>query len=245
MAQKRIKTDNVFITIIVTIILIMVETSMSSGKSEVFVREDFNTLTNWREQDFLLIKRHTQYSIITDGSERYLKSESDASASGLIFTIKYNVYEYPMAKWRWKVSNVYEKGDVTNRAGDDYPARIILMFKYSPEGSSIGKRLKYEIVKGIYGFYPPQTTLIYVWANKKNERGIFTSTYAPEEKIVIIEQGADKAGKWIEEEVNVLEDYRKAFGTDPPSEAGIAVMNDSDDTGEKAVSFFDYIEILR
>ncbi len=237
--------DRKMIKLILILLISIIANPAAAGGNEIFFREDFNTLTNWKALNFVSINRHTKYSIIINGSESYLKSESDASASGLIFTKKYNVYEYPMAKWRWKVSNVYEKGDVTNRAGDDYPARIMFMFKYDPEGSSIGKRLKYEIVKGIYGFYPPQTTLIYVWANKKNERGIFTSTYAPEEKIVIMEQGPEKTGKWIEEEVNVLEDYRRAFGTDPPSEAGIAVMNDSDDTGEKAVSFFDYIEIYR
>lgn len=245
MTLIMMKATNIFIISLIIIFLSAAEASTPSTKGEVFMREDFNTLTNWRGLDFILIKRPSKYSIAIEATERYLKSESDASASGLIFTKKYNVYEYPKARWRWKVSGVYSKGDVTKKAGDDYPARIIFMFKYDPEGSSLGKRIRYEIAKGIYGFYPPQTTLIYVWANRKSETGIFTSTYAPEEKIVVLEQGADKAGKWLEEEVNVVEDYRKAFGSDPPSEAGIAIMNDSDDTGEKAVSFIDYIEIAR
>ena len=230
---------------LLTFLLFFILTPAAAEDNDIFFRENFDDLENWKIMDFPKIKKHSIYSIEKQGDGSYLKAESSASASGIVFNKTFNVFDYPKVKWRWKVSNVYEKGDVTNRAGDDYPARIMFMFKYDPEGSSIGKRLKYEIVKGIYGFYPPQTTLIYVWANKKNERGIFTSTYAPEEKIVIMEQGPEKTGKWIEEVVNVLEDYRKAFGTDPPSEAGIAVMNDSDDTGEKAVSFFDYIEIHR
>jgi hypothetical protein len=230
---------------LVTFLLFFIITSAAAEDTDIFSRENFDDLENWKIMDFPKIKKHSIYSIEKQGDGSYLKAESSASASGIVFNKTFNVFDYPKVKWRWKVSNVYEKGDVTNRAGDDYPARIIFMFKYSPEGSSIGKRLRYEIVKGIYGFYPPQSTLIYVWANKKNERGIFTNTYAPEEKIVIMEQGPEKTGKWIEDVVNVLEDYRRAFGTDPPSEAGIAVMNDSDDTGEKAVSFFDYIEIYR
>ncbi len=245
MALKSFKTNNVFAISLIIICLILVETSISADRSEVFFREDFNTLTNWREFNFVLIKRHTKYSTITEGTEQYLKAESDASASGLIFAKTYNIYKYPKARWRWKVDNVYAKGDVTKKAGDDYPVRIVFMFKYDPAGSSIGKRIRYEIVKAIYGFYPPETGLIYIWANKKSETGIVTSSYAPEEKIVIMEQGDEKTGKWIDEEVNVLEDYRKAFGTEPPVEAGLAVMNDSDDTGEKSVSFMDYIEIYR
>jgi hypothetical protein len=37
----------------------------------------------------------------------------------------------------------------------------------------------------------------------------------------------------------------KAFGEDPPSVANLAIMNDSDNTGESAVSYIDYIEIYR
>lgn len=45
------------------------------------------------------------------------------------------------------------------------------------------------------------------------------------------------------EEVDVLSDYRRAFGTDPPGQAGLAVMNDSDDTGESSVSWLDDLEV--
>ena len=34
--------------------------------------------------------------------------------------------------------------------------------------------------------------------------------------MIILQAGSEKAGKWHEEDINILEDYRKAFGTDPP-----------------------------
>jgi len=49
----------------------------------------------------------------------------------------------------------------------------------------------------------------------------------------------------VEEEADVVADYRRAFGKDPPRTASLAVMNDSDNTGEKAVSFIDWVEIVR
>ncbi|MFO7713459.1 DUF3047 domain-containing protein [Desulfosarcina sp.] len=36
----------------------------------------------------------------------------------------------------------------------------------------------------------------------------------------------------------MLEDYRNAFGSDPPAISGVAVMTDTDNTGELAVAFF-------
>jgi hypothetical protein len=50
---------------------------------------------------------------------------------------------------------------------------------------------------------------------------------------------------WRDEEINIVEDYEKAFGTRPPLRARIAVMNDSDNTGERAVSYLEFIEVYR
>jgi hypothetical protein len=63
--------------------------------------------------------------------------------------------------------------------------------------------------------------------------------------MIILQTGNNRAGRWIEEEVNIVEDYHRAFGEDPPSVASLAIMNDSDDTGESAVSYIDYIEVYR
>jgi hypothetical protein len=61
--------------------------------------------------------------------------------------------------------------------------------------------------------------------------------------MVLLEKGADRAGQWVEERVNILEDYRKAFGTMPPAMASLAIMSDSDNTGEKATGWVEYIEV--
>ena len=45
------------------------------------------------------------------------------------------------------------------------------------------------------------------------------------------------------QEVNILEDYKAAFGKDPPEIASIAIMNDSDNTKESSISYVDYIVI--
>jgi Ca2+-binding EF-hand superfamily protein len=42
-----------------------------------------------------------------------------------------------------------------------------------------------------------------------------------------------------------VDDYQKAFGSKPPSRARIAIMNDSDNTGESSISFMEYLEVSR
>jgi len=45
--------------------------------------------------------------------------------------------------------------------------------------------------------------------------------------------------------VNVLEDYRRAFGEEPPRIRAVAVMSDSDNTGARTVAWYGDIRFGR
>lgn len=213
--------------------------------NKIFLLEDFNDLQNWRPMLFPKIKQHTEYTIEKDGNKSYLKAESKASASGLILKKEFNVFEYPKVKWRWKISNVYKKGNAEEKSGDDYPIRIYIIFKYDPDKASFGQKIKYGVAKLIYGEYPPHSSLTYIWESKSHNKRIITSPFTEEAKMVILEAGEENVGKWTEKEVNITEDYREAFGNDPPPIASLAIMNDSDNTGESSVSYIDFIEVFK
>ncbi len=228
---------------IITLILVPFCLSVYALEERVII-EEFNDLDNWEPLYFKKIKEHTKYSIFKEEEQSYLKTESNASASAIVFNKEFNVYEFPHLKWKWKVSNVYEKGNAGFKESDDYPLRIYVMFKYDPDRTSFGKKFKYGFAKKMYGKYPPHSTLNYIWANRKHEKDILTNSYAKEAKMIVVQSGTENIGKWLEHEVNILEDYRKAFGKDPPEEASIAIMNDSDNTGESSLSFVDYLEVF-
>lgn len=59
--------------------------------------------------------------------------------------------------------------------------------------------------------------------------------------MIAVESGEARRGEWISEKRNVLEDYRNVFGEEPPNIQGIAIMTDTDNTGESAVAFYDDI----
>lgn len=235
---------SLIITIILSISLIF-SLPVYSQEGEVFFREEFSNLDNWEPLHFPKIKKHTSYSIVNFEGEGYLKADSDASASGIVLKKEFNVFKYPKVKWRWEVSNVYERGNAREKTGDDYPMRVYIIFEYNPENASFVQRIKYGLAKQIYGEYPPHSSLNYIWANKKHDEKIITNTYADEAKMIILRTGSRNTGKWFEEEVNLIEDYHKAFGEDPPAMASVAIMNDSDNTGESSVSYIDYIEVFR
>jgi len=220
-------------------------TCLVLAQAGVFLREDFNDLNNWRPLNFPNIDRHTRYAIVTEGSESYLKAESHASASGLIFAKEFNVYEYPKMRWRWKVDNVYSKGDVHTKAGDDYPMRLYVIFKNESDQAGPIDFFAHSIYRLTYGEYLPHSSLNYVWASQETPEKILTSPYTDRIRMILIEKGAINLNRWLEEEVNIVEDYELAFNQKPPKVARLAIMNDSDNTGESSVSNIDWIELSK
>jgi hypothetical protein len=234
------------IRIFVIIFLIaLTATSALSNNRQVLFREEFKNLSNWEPLYFPKIKEHSTYTVVSEKGYSFLKTESRSSASAIVSRKTFNVFEYPRMRWKWKVDNVYTKGDIREKSGDDYPIRVYITFQYDPERASVGERLEYGIARALYGKYPPDSTLNYVWTGQEIAERIITSPYTDRAKIIILETGRSKVGDWVEETVNILDDYRAAFGKDPPQTAGIAIMNDSDNTGEMAVSYIEYIEVFK
>lgn len=227
------------------LLYLLVFTSFAAGAQEVLFREDFVSLDNWEPIHFPKINKHTEYMIEKSGEESYLVARSSSSASGLASKNTFNIYDFPNLVWRWKIENVYEKGNAKTKSGDDYPIRLYVMFEFDPDQASFSERVKFGLYKALYGDYPPVNTVNYIWANRDHGETVITNTYTDRSKMIVLRSGDGEAGNWVVEEVDVLDDYRRAFGKDPPRTARIAVMNDSDNTGEGSTSYIDYIEVRR
>jgi len=227
------------------LLLVFLVESPGAQEKTVLFHEDFSTLDNWKPFFFPKIKKHSVYTIQKDGERHYLKAESNASASAIVYKESFNVYEYPHVKWRWKVNNVYVKGDARTKAGDDYPLRVYVMFEYDPATAGTFEKLKYGFAKKIYGEYPPHSSLSYVWSSKEEPESIIVSPYTDRAMMILLQMGAKNVGTWQEQEIGIVGDYQQAFGAKPPLRARIAIMNDSDNTGERSISFMEYIEVFR
>lgn len=225
------------------VVALLCASAASAQDASVHMREEFDTLDAWRPLTFPKISRHTQYNVVTDGSNRVLRTEARASASGLIHRNTFNVTRYPILTWRWKTEAVYVKGDARLKEGDDYPIRVYVVFEYDPRRVGFGMRTKYGLAKKLYGEYPPHSSLNYIWANRRHAKRILRSPYTDRSMMIVLRAGAGDIGRWVEERVNILDDYRAAFGEFPPSEASLAIMSDSDNTGEFTVSYVDFIEM--
>ncbi len=194
--------------------------------------------TDWKPLTFEKIKRHTSYQLVKDGDTTVVRAMSEAASSGLTREMRIDPAEYPIVEWRWKVGNVLEKGDVSRKAGDDYPARIYITFEYDSERVGFLDRVKYEAVRLLYGQYPPLGAINYIWESKAPVGTVVPNTYTEQVVMFVLQSGPSKLNTWVTERRNVYEDYKAAFGEEPPMISGVAIMTDTDNTGESATAYF-------
>jgi hypothetical protein len=152
-----------------------------------------------------------------------LRSESNNTASGLIYDIKYDPGQYPILTWKWKVDDIIENGDATSKAGDDYAARIYVVFPSF--------------------FFWNTRSLNYIWANKLPKGEAIPSSFTSNSMMVAVESGRDNIGKWLEIRRNIDEDFERYFGLPVPDVGAIAIMTDTDNTGGRASACYGTIQI--
>ena len=198
----------------------------------------------WKPLTFKKIPKHTSYEVVKDGDVRVVKAVSEASASGLTKPVVIDPKEYPIVRWRWKIDHVLKGSDVTLKEGDDFPARLYITFAYDPDKVSFGKKLKYKAGQVIFGDIPIGA-INYVWETKTPVGTIIDNAYTDFVKMVVVESGTQNVGMWIDEERNIYEDYKKAFGEEPPMINGVAIMSDTDNTKERATAYYGDIVFLK
>ena len=198
----------------------------------------------WKPLTFKKIPKLTTYELVKDGGRIVVKATSDASASGLTKEVKIDPKEFPVVRWHWKVENLLKNSDAMRKDGDDYPARLYITFEYDPDKVSFGKKLKYKAGQVLFGDIPIGA-INYVWERKAPVGSIIDNAYTDFVKMVVVESGPQRLGIWVEEERNIYEDYKRAFGEEPPLINGVAIMSDTDNTKEKATAYYGDITFFK
>jgi hypothetical protein len=201
--------------------------------------------SGWKPLTFSRINEHTQYFLVKNDDTVVVKAVSERSASGLAREISIDPNEYPIVAWRWKVENILENGDVSRKEGDDYSARLYILFEYDSSKVGIFEKIKYEAAKLFYGHYPPIATINYIWANHAPVGTVVPNPYTDRAQMIVTQSGSGKVHQWVTEERNILDDYQHAFGEDPSKISGVAIMTDTDNTQESVIAYFGDIVFKR
>jgi len=189
-------------------------------------------------------KKATDYRLYEIDGKVVIKAESDRSASGLIRRVDIDPQEYPILQWSWRVENILEEGDVTEKSGDDYPARIYVTFDYDISNLSWWNRTRLRAIRTFYGDVPTRA-INYLWESKADIETIVPNPYTDLVMMIVVESGEVNLGTWVDHERNIYEDYIEIYGEEPPGINSIAVMTDTDDTGESAIAYYGDIKFIR
>jgi len=177
-------------------------------------------LAGWEVKSF---HGATDYRLEKEDGRTVVKASSHAAASGLIKKIHFDPSKYRYLRWSWKISRTIKGGDENSRSGDDYAARLYVIFP--------GR------------FFWQTKAINYIWANRLPKGESIPSLYAAGSRMVAAESGNDRAGQWITEEHDLLADYRRLFGADPQEAGAIAIMTDTDNTGSSAEAWYGDISL--
>jgi hypothetical protein len=214
------------ITIVILLILlapekIQAENHAIPSECEIIIDDYANGIKDaWVSKSF---KGMTKYTWINDKGMAYIRATSKASASGLYYKIDYDTQQYPYITWWWKVDDIIASGDAAQKSGDDYAARIYVVFPSF--------------------FFWNTRAINYIWANKLPKEEAIPNPFSGNSIMISVQSGVAETGKWLRETRNIHEDYKYVFGKEPPKAGAVAIMTDTDNTGESASASYGPIAI--
>jgi len=204
--------------ILVTIVL----AAASTGRAEDLAVSRFSVegLAGWTPKSF---KGNTEYNVVNENGRTVVKATSHAAASGLVKEIRFDPAHYRYLRWSWKIDHTIKNGDEKTKAGDDYAARLYVVFP--------GR------------FFWQTKAINYIWANQLPKGESIPNPFTVGAMMVAVESGPAQAGQWLTEERDILADYRRLFGEEPGEAEAIAIMTDTDNTGESALAWYGEISL--
>lgn len=180
----------------------------------------------WRHRVF---DEFTDYTGVTIDGRPAIRAVGRGSASGLYRDVAYLVNRLPWLEWSWRVERLQAGADIRVKETQDFAASLFLVF-------------------GKPGITDPEVPILaYVWANGDLPTGaVVDCPLQPDTmKLVVVRGGDARLGRWTSERRNVVADFKRAFGTDPPATLEtIALFTDNDQTKQPVEAYYGAVRAL-
>jgi hypothetical protein len=171
--------------------------------------------------------RGTAQTVQGAGGNHFLRISTDGSFYSIGIDTGFSPQQFPILSWRWRVAGLPKGADISKKNADDAAARLFVTFSNGdPRSGSRGR------------------ALVYVWDSKYPVGAIVPSPFfSNTEKAIVLESGPARIGKWVPERVNLVNDYRRTFGGNPPAVKSIVCATDSDQTHTPTTADFDDLQV--
>jgi len=138
----------------------------------------------------------------------------------------------PILAWRWRVLEEPPAADPRVRSGDDFAARVYVLFRFDPARAGLFERVRHEAGRLLFGDDLPMRAMNYVWSRREPAGARWDNPFTEGAKMISL--GAGPRGVWLDARADLLADHATLFGDSPLPVGGVAVMSDSDQSCSRA-----------
>ena len=203
-----------------SLLLLAVFSPLAAGPQVILGRFTQSELERWQTHSF---SGKTAYRLIPadDSPTMTLQAHCDGGASALYLEQPVDLAQTPILRWQWRVEGVHRALDGTTKAGDDYAARVYVVYRIS-------------------AWLPWRTYAVnYVWANTQPKGRTWPNAFTDQAMMVALASGVPQdADRWRSEARDVRADFSKLLDMDIEAIDGVALMTDCDNGQGRATAYY-------
>ena len=212
-----------------TCLLLALLVARAAGQSDCKIIDDFSKAkVGELPSDWKLRKDSGKdiYKVAEESGLRFLRATANGLGIQAAKEYEWDLDAYPLLVWSWRPREFPKGSDEREAKTNDSTLAVYMLVPYSR-------------VRG-------PKAVKYIWSEKVPVGTRLDSNMGLTQVRVLRSGAPEKKGEWVEERVNVRDDYGKYFDVkETPKPAGIAVLTDSDDTSSTAQGDYANFRVCR
>jgi len=190
-------------------------------------------------------KLRTAFRLTQTDQRPAVITESANSISMLRQKLRIDPAQLGLLHFEWRVDNLIEGADMTQRETEDSAVRVVLAFdgdrsRFSPRNAMLS-----ELSRTMTGEEMPYAVLMYVWSNELPVGTVITNPRTDRIRKIVVESGPGRLRQWLPYQRDVRADFEQAFGEAPGTLKSIGIMTDTDNTRGRTLAGYRDIRLER
>ena len=214
------------------------------SQSDSIILEDWQRYTGnpfsvWKTREDVS-KARPVYRIVEEDGKKFLRASTVNVNNSVQLgkDLKWDIKRHPNLSWEWRVRIVPEGGNEGGKGLNDSAAGLYVIYQTRTVPFTGWQNQPANWIKYVWSSTLPVGTVI--------PRKITKLGFDINGRYVVVASGKKDLNKWITFNRNVIDDYKKYFGTNPPFKSVvIGILTDSDDTKSKAEADYGVIRASR
>lgn len=201
----------------------------------------------WEPIGFRGIEDGTQYEVVDDAGTAAFRARSACSASGLaldLTRIDLAGRELHGLRWKWRVGQFPSTEDEQAKPGDDFAARVLVLYRLNEARATWLDRVKARVAAGWYGREMPGRAIEFVWTKSLPPGTRWKNPYQESVAMVATRSGVSSSSEWHSETVDLAREQRLSLDDAGAVPVGLAIMTDSDNTCSEATAWYSAFRLI-